>query len=196
MNQKLRCYFLSLLLRWFQTLIPLLFLCVATTSFATVIDVTRWGAIPNDFEDDSAAIRNAIDAAPDGSTVYFPKGTYLVSNVPIDYRSGLKLTGDGSTLSILRHYGRYAPIFISSGSTDMLITKLGFDANGVPAFGGFNFFNAKRITITKNHFFDSNPQPAYGKDRYSWLFGRGSVPSEDILISDNLIEDLQLEVDF
>jgi hypothetical protein len=35
-----------------------------------------------------------------------------------------------------------------------------------------------------------------GYDRYSWVFGRGSVPSEDILISDNLIEDLQLEVDF
>ena len=56
--------------------------------------------------------------------------------------------------------------------------------------------NAKRITITKTHFFDSNKQPVGGNDRYSWVFGRGSVPSEDILISDNLIEDLQFEVDF
>ena len=78
----------------------------------------------------------------------------------------------------------------------MLVTKLGFDANGVTSFGGFNFYNAKRITITKTHFFDSNKQPVGGNDRYSWVFGRGSVPSEDILISDNLIEDLQLEVDF
>ena len=183
--------------RCFLGLVALLFfVCMANTSGAAVIDVTTYGAIPNDSVDDSAAIQRAIHAAPDGSTIYFRKGTYLVSNVTIDHRSALTLSGDGSTLTILRHHGPYLPIFISTGSTDMLITKLGFDANGVPAFGGFNFYNAKRITITKNHFFDSNKQPALGRDRYSWVFARGSVPSEDIIITDNLIEDLQLEVDF
>lgn len=189
-------YLPSLPLRCFQIFIPLLFLCIATTSAAAVIDVTKWGAKPNDSGDDTAAIRKAINAAPNGSTIYFPKGTYLLSDVAINYRSGLTLTGDGSTLTILKHHGPYLPIFVSTGSTDMLITKLGFDTNGVSAFGGFNFHNAKRITITKNHFFDSNPQPAHNRDRYSWVFGRGTVPSEDILVSDNLIEDLQLEVDF
>jgi Pectate lyase superfamily protein len=186
----------SLLLRCFRRFIPLLFLCIATTSSAAVIDVRTYGAIPNDSGDDSSAIQRAIHAAPDGSTIYFPKGTYLVSNVTIDHRSGLTLSGDGSTLTILRHHGPYLPIFISTGSTDMLITKLGFDTNGVPSFGGFNFYSAKRITITRTHFFDSNKQPVGENDRYSWVFGRGSIPSEDILIRDNLIEDLQLEVDF
>jgi Pectate lyase superfamily protein len=194
-KQKLRSYFSSSP-RWFWRFMPLLLLCVATTSSAAIIDVTRWGAIPNDSRDDSAAIQRAINAAPDGSTIYFPKGTYLLSNVTIDHRSGLTLTGDGSTLTLLKHHGYYLPIFISTGSTDMLITKLGFDTNGVRAFGGFNFYNSKRITITKNHFFDSNPQPAYGRDRYSWVFCRGTVLHEDIVITDNLIEDLQLEVDF
>jgi hypothetical protein len=180
----------------FVALLYLYIVCVATTSAAVVINVRTYGAIPNDSADDSLAIRKAIDAAPDGSTIYFPKGIYLVSNVPINYRSGLKLMGDGSTLSILRHHGRYAPIFMSTGATDMLVTKLGFDTNGVASFGGFAFHDVKRITITKNHFFDSNKQPPAGHDRYSWVFGRGSVPSEDIIISDNLIEDLQLEVDF
>jgi hypothetical protein len=190
-------YFSSLPLLYLCRSVPIFFfLCVATTAAAGVIDVTRWGAKPNDSGDDSSAIQMAINAAPNGSTIYFPKGTYLLSNVMIVNRSGLTLSGDGSTLTILKHHGLYRPIFISTGSTDMLITKLGFDANGVDAFGGFNLFNAKRITITKNHFFDSNPQPAYNRDRYSWVFGRGSVPSEDILVSDNLIEDLQLEVDF
>jgi hypothetical protein len=192
-----REYSSSLPLHCVQRLIPLLFLlCMATTSAAGVINVTRWGARPNDSGDDSVAIQRAIDAAPDGSTIYFPKGTYLVSNVAINYRHGLTLSGDGSTLTILRHHGRYASIFVSTGSTDMVVTKLGFDTNGVIAFGGFNFYNAKRITITKNHFFDSNRQPLAGADRYSWVFGRGTVPSEDLLISDNLIEDLQLEVNF
>jgi hypothetical protein len=169
---------------------------MATPSVAAVIDVTTYGAIPNDSVDDSLTIQNAIDAAPANSTIYFPQGIYLLAGVKIHNRSGLTLSGDGSTLTILKRHGSYPNIFESTGSTDLLVTKLGFDANGITSFGGFNFYNAKRITITKTHFFDSHKQPVGGYDRYSWVFGRGSVPSEDILISDNLIEDLQLEVDF
>jgi chitodextrinase len=183
--------------RCFLGLVALLFfLGMANTSTAAVIDVTAYGAIPNDSVDDSLAIQNAIDAAPDNSTIYFPKGTYLLCSVQINNRRGLTVSGDGSTLTILKHHGRYPSIFLSTGSTDILVTRLGFDVNGITAFGGFNFYDAKRITITKTHFFDSNKQPVNGYDRYSWVFGRGNVPSEDILISDNLIEDLQLEVDF
>ena len=190
-------YFRSLTLRHLQRLIPLfLVVCMATPSVAAVIDVTTYGAIPNDSKDDSLAIQNAINAAADGSTIYFPRGVYLLSGVTINNRSGLTLTGDGSTLTILKRNGSYPNIFESSGSTNMIVTKLGFDANAIASFGGFNFYDAKGITITKNHFFDSNKLPVAGYDRYSWVFGRGSLPSENILISDNLIEDLQLEVDF
>jgi chitodextrinase len=161
-----------------------------------VIDVRTYGALPDDASDDSVAIQRAIDNAPDNSTIYFPRGTYLVAHVNIYNRHGLTLLGDGSTLSVLKRSGSYPNIFESSGSTDMLVTQLGFDANGIVAYGGFVFYDAKRITITKTHFFDANQQPVGQYDRYSWVFGRGSVPSEDILISDNLVEDLQLEVDY
>jgi chitodextrinase len=190
-------YFRSLPLRRFQRLIPLfLVVCMATPSVAAVIDVTTYGAIPNDSVDDSLAIQNAIDAAPANSTIYFPQGIYLLAGVQINNRSGLTLAGDGSTLTILKRHGTYPKIIESIGSTNILVTKLGFDVNGITSFGGFSFYNAKRITITKTHFFDSNKQAVGGNDRYSWVFGRGSVPSEDILISDNLIEDLQVEIDF
>ena len=190
-------YFQSLPPRRFQRLIPLLLVvCMANTSAAAVINVTTYGAIPNDSVDDSLAIQKAIDAAPANSTIYFPRGTYLLAGVTIRGRTGLTLSGDGSTLTILKRNGSYPHIFASTDSTDIRVTQLGFDANGVASFGGFDFKNAKRITITKTHFFDRNKQPVGGNDRYSWVFGRGSVPSEDILISDNLIEDLQLEVDF
>ena len=190
-------YLRSLSLRRFQRLIPVfLVVCMETPSVAAVIDVRTYGAIPNDSGDDSLAIQKAIDAAPDNSTIYFSQGTYLVADIKINNRSGLTLAGDGSTLTILKRHGTYPKIVESIGSTDILVTKLGFDVNGIISYGGFNFYNAKRITITKTHFFDSNKQPVGGYDRYSWIFGRGSVPSEDILISDNLIEDLQLGVDF
>jgi chitodextrinase len=186
----------SLLLRCFQSFILLLFLCIATTSAAALIDVTAYGAIPNDAVDDTWAIQKAVDMAPDNSTIYFPRGVYLLAGVRINNRTGLTLAGDGSTLTILKRSGTYPKIVESIGSTDILVTQLGFDVSGITSFGGFSFYNAKRITITKTHFFDSNKQPVGGYDRYSWVFGRGSVPSEDILISDNLIQDLQLEVDF
>ena len=187
----------SLSLHALRALIALFFtVCMATPSAAAVIDVTTYGAIPNDSTDDSFAIQNAINAAPNNSTIYFPRGIYLLSGIIINNRSGMTLTGDGSTLTVLKRNGSYPNIFESTGSTDLIVTKLGFDANGIVSYGGFNFYDAKRIAITKNHFFDSNKQPVGGYDRYSWVFGRGNAPSEDILISDNLIEDLQLEVDF
>jgi chitodextrinase len=174
----------------------LLVACLATPAAAAVVDVTTYGAIPNDSVDDSLAIQKAINAAPDNSTIYFPQGTYLLAGVQINNRRGLTLVGNGSTVTILKRYGTYPKMVESTGSTDIVVTKLGFDANGITSFGGFNFYNAKRITITKTHFFDSNKQPVGGYDRYSWVFGRGSIPNEDILITDNLIEDLQLEIDF
>jgi hypothetical protein len=185
---SLRC-----LQRWLPLLLVLL---MATPSAAAVIDVTTYGAVPNDSVDDSSAIQRAIDAAPDNSVIYFPRGFYLLAGVQIHNRNGLTLAGDGSTLTVLKRHGNYPNIFESIGANDLLVTRLGFDANGIASFGGFNFYNAKRITITKTHFFDSNKQPVGGYDRYAWVFGRGSVPSEDILINDNLIEDLQIEVDF
>jgi chitodextrinase len=189
--------FRSLPLRRLQRLILLLvLLCLPKPSAAVVIDVRNYGAVADDSIDDSLAIQNAINAAPDNSTIYFPQGTYLVAGVNIDGRTGLTLTGDGSTLTILKRSGTYPKIVESIGSTKILVTQLGFDVNGITSFGGFNFYNAKRITITKTRFFDSNKQAVGESDRYSWVFGRGSIPSEDILISDNLIEDLQLEVDF
>jgi Pectate lyase superfamily protein len=180
-----------------QRLILLLsVLCLPQLSAAVMIDVRNYGAVANDSVDDSVAIQNAINAAPDNSTIYFPQGTYLVASLSLNGRTGLTLAGAGSTLTILKRNGAYPKIVESVGSTNIIVTQLGFDANGITSFGGFNFYDAKGITITKTHFFDSRKQPVEGYDRYSWVFGRGSIPSEDILISDNLIEDLQVEVDF
>jgi len=190
-------YFRSLPLRRFPRLIPLfLVVCTATPSVAAVIDVTTYGAIPNDSVDDSLAIQNAIDAAPANSTIYFPKGTYLLADIKINNRSGLTLAGDGSTLTILKRSGDYPNIVELNNSTDTLITQFSFDTNGLVVYGGFALADIKRITITKNRFFDSNKQPVGGYDRFAWVFRRGGFPSEDILISDNLIEDLQLSVGF
>ena len=96
----------------FRPLIALFFvLNIATASAAAaVIDVTTYGTIPNDSADDSSAIQTAIDAAPANSTIYFPRGIYLLSGITINNRSGLTLSGDGSTLTILKRNGSYPKI--------------------------------------------------------------------------------------
>jgi hypothetical protein len=44
----------------------------------TTVNITDFGAIPNDGQNDSGAIQNAIAHSNDGDTIYFPKGTYNI----------------------------------------------------------------------------------------------------------------------
>lgn len=59
-----------------------------------VLDVTRYGAVPNDNKDDTAAIQKALNQEANGNRIiYLPKGTYLISdrlNWPQGDRSGLE----------------------------------------------------------------------------------------------------------
>ncbi len=61
------------------------------------IDARRFGAVPDDGEDDTAAINRAITAAAaggGGKVAYLPAGTYLVSlGTPIALKSGVVLRG-------------------------------------------------------------------------------------------------------
>lgn len=60
-----------------------------------VINVTDYGADPVDEKnDDSAAIRQAISAAENGDTIYFPKGTYLIDNPVSINNKSVKLKGE------------------------------------------------------------------------------------------------------
>ncbi len=51
----------------------------------SAVDVTRFGAIPGDGRDDSAAVRSAIRAAAKGDVITFPAGTYNIgSTIELD----------------------------------------------------------------------------------------------------------------
>src|SRR5258705_13645204 len=52
----------------------------------------------------------------------------------------------------------------------------------------------KGVRIENNTFFDSASKPIGNTDRYSFVFARGSEPSQDVKIINNVIDDLQLEV--
>jgi Pectate lyase superfamily protein len=69
-----------------------------------IFDVTAYGAIPNDQNDDSTAIQAAINAVPaSGGVVYCPKGTYYL-NQSINLQSApgpVYLRGAGMEISVL-----------------------------------------------------------------------------------------------
>jgi Pectate lyase superfamily protein len=158
-----------------------------------VVNVKQFGAQGDGVSDDTAAIQKAINATPDGNTIYFPAGTYLVSNFRVNNRSGLSFLGEGRNSLIKQKTGAQR-IATFTGSRDVAITKLSFDANGIKSYGGVAFYAVTGARIENNSFFDSAPKPIQSTDRYSFVFAKGSEPSQDIKILNNVIEDLQLEV--
>ncbi|MDT9296881.1 MAG: glycosyl hydrolase family 28-related protein [Arthrospira platensis PCC 7345] len=61
-------------------LIPLVYAAIVFPADAGVVDVTTYGAIPNDGKDDTEAIQRALNDHPTGNHIfYFPDGVYNVS---------------------------------------------------------------------------------------------------------------------
>lgn len=161
-----------------------------------MIDMQVAGAVGDGVTDDSAAIQAAINANPDGTVFYFPAGVYLHTNIAVTGRSGLTFQGNGLA-SLLLAKEASTRMFTFSQVADITIQDLAFDNRHVSSYGGVAFYNSLRTLIQRTNFTDSNSRPNLGTtDRYSFVFGIGTVPHEDIQILDNTISNLQLEVDY
>ncbi|HEX5829566.1 MAG TPA: glycosyl hydrolase family 28-related protein [Gemmatimonadaceae bacterium] len=81
------------------------------------LDVTAFGAVPNDDRDDSRAIQRAVDAARDGDVkiVTFPEGTYLVHR-EVQLPAGIALLGRGATLRRPAGMGEFHRLFSTAGA--------------------------------------------------------------------------------
>ena len=158
-----------------------------------VVSVKEFGARGDGVADDSAAIQRTINAVTDGTTIGFPSGTYITSNFTVKNRSRLSFVGEGRNSLIKQKTGAQR-IATFTGSRDIVITDLAFDANGITSYGGVVFYAATGVRIENNSFIDSAPKPIGSTDRYSFVFGKSAGPNRDIKILNNVIEDLQLEV--
>ena len=181
--------------RWLLRVSVIVAVGVAACSGAT-INVKDHGATGDGITNDQSAIKAAFDAAADGSTIYFPAGTYFfASGIILTNRNGLSLTGDPGAL-LKAAGGRSKFILSFEKCSDITVSGLKFDLNGVTHFGpGLAFQDARRIRVHGNHFFDGNFQPKMTADRYAIAFRLSDPGNEDIWITDNLIEHLQVEVD-
>jgi polygalacturonase len=158
-----------------------------------ILNVKELGARGDGVTNDTAAIQAAINAATKGATIYFPVGTYILSDLKVN-RSGLSFVGEGRE-SIIKQSAGANRIATFEGSSDITITKVAFDANGIVSYGGVVFYAARRVRIESTRFTDSAPKPPGSNDRYAFVFARGASPSQDVQIRNNIIDGLQLEVD-
>jgi hypothetical protein len=172
---------------------PILFPVATSEPRMRQINVRELGARGDGVTDDSAAVQRAIDAAETDMTIHFPTGIYPVANLRVVNRNGLIFSGDGRR-SVIKQKAGAQRIATFDGSSDIVITQLGFDANGIRAYGGVVFYAAQRIRLDHNWFWDSAPKRVEGTDRYAFVFAKGKVPSQDVQIVNNQIDDLQLEV--
>lgn len=157
------------------------------------VSVREFGAKGDGMSDDTGAIQAAIDSVPDGTTLRFPNGTYIAANFRVKNRTGLSFIGDGRN-SVIKQKDGAERIATFERSANIVIQKLAFDANGKASYGGVGFYAVSQVLVADCWFWDSAPKPVGRADRYSMFFGRGGIPSRDVQLINNVIEDLQLEV--
>lgn len=181
------------------------------------ISVLDFGARPEDDDhDDTPAVSAAVKAAENNSTLYFPAGVYNVRWVAeIKDFDGLSIQGDGPDKSVVKRMGPYwkpgqeeteenlrknyatdCKMLRIENCRNMCIRDIGFDAHGVPTFGGVGIKRARRLHVTRTRCFDSKEQPPlFGKDRFGWIITGYDRGSEDVWFVENVVEGLQTEMD-
>lgn len=96
------------------------------------VDITTFGAIPNDNIDDTTAIQNAINSLTNGGVVYIPSGTFLV-NVDdcINLNNNIALLGNGnsSILKLIDNQTNLNNILKAESKQNVVIYNLAIDGN-------------------------------------------------------------------
>ena len=181
----------------------------AAFASAATFNVKDYGAVGDGKANDTTAIRNAVNAANNAkgpNTVFFPAGTYLVRNLMIGATEGagkldadpqdLTLEGESAMKSVLKRLPtpsspqRDRIATIQKGK-NLVIQKLGFDANGIERFGGLWGYHCDGVVVRNVHCFDSRLAGGDTYDRYMI----GFQLSRNVVVRDSHWEDLQLEID-
>jgi len=135
------------------------------------VSVTDFGALGDGVTDDRQAIVDALTSLPNGGTVMFPPGTYLVSaQINLPY-GNVRLQGydyNASVIKIKNNYGNQTQLFRCDSVSMLTFADLGFDGNlanqGVVSDADNKqiaialFGSSSDVTVQRCHFKD------WGKD--------------------------------
>jgi hypothetical protein len=97
--------------------------------FGDSVNVKDFGAIGDGVADDTAAIQAAVNGSG-GKAVYFPSGTYKISQALVISGSGVSLFGDGDSASTIFTTANITMLELDNASTmnNGVISNLGFKA--------------------------------------------------------------------
>lgn len=115
-----------------------------------MINVLQFGAKGNGQTDDTDAIQRALDqAASNGDTVFFPKGTYVVNPMKTLYvESHTGIVGEGKNSIIKASPAQFGWELVRATGEDIVISNIYLDGNNqvnrVLVIGG----GSKRVNIT------------------------------------------------
>ncbi|MBC8008911.1 MAG: putative Ig domain-containing protein [Burkholderiales bacterium] len=154
----------------------------------TVFNVTTYGAMGNGVADDDVAVAAAAAAARahangvNKSILYFPAGTYLLSN-PIEYsQNNVVIDGDGPASTILK--------IVTDTSVPLSQAKALLSFKKLPVYSGYMIATAKVNRGDNTATFDLNPA-TNGYTVGSWarlgatVFGAGTTMSDRFNNPDN-----------
>jgi hypothetical protein len=134
----------------------------------TAYSVTSYGAVGNGVHDDTSAINSAITAAAAaGKNLYFPTGTYLVTDWIIP-ASNLTLRGAGSGSIIYRAHNAGDVIIWMYNKTGVTFRDLKFASNYANSNGGTYAISSGNCT---------NPTIEYCYFNDIWCAWKNDVPS-------------------
>jgi hypothetical protein len=150
-------------------------------SSGATVDVRTFGAVGDGIADDSAAIQRAIDAAPAGGTVFFPRGTYLADRAYVITKS---LTLRGESGSVIKLPDQSALYHIGSRQRWFTFRASGCQAVGL-TFDGNSRNNYTISSTGRRVYATANTQ---GVTSLSFL-GTLDAPIRDIVVTDCFFDD-------
>jgi pectate lyase-like protein len=114
------------------------------------INVTDYGATPDDGTDDTAAINSAVAA---GTSIYFPPGSYnYTGRITVPANKSYRFYGDGPGVSVILFTGPMAGIYAPTvGTSTLNVDGLTLEAltgsAGTAIYAAFNSGKFRTATI-------------------------------------------------
>ena len=118
-------------------------------SFAKTLDVTEFGAKPG--SESGTAINRAIQTANVGDVVFIGKGEWILSDKPIQAKSGVTVKGASLTETIIKHNSTAVehPFFLIEGTSNFAVSDLTLEGNNNSlCTHGIDGGNVTNITIS------------------------------------------------
>jgi len=161
-----------------------------------IINMVDAGATGNG--DLSSVIKKIIDNAPDGSTFFFPAGTYRMNSLDFANRNNLTFRGESrDNTTILWNGTGSSQIMRFTNIRGMTWENIAVNNKSISAYGGIQHYSVHDVTYRNCRFYDDASIGVSEKDRYSLVFGGAGIGTHhtNIVVENNLIENLQLSVD-